>query len=98
MRRELDLYLGRWELRTWQQVTRYEGVFESEFKDLAAFFARFGRAQSERLERAGTIADGFGRLADDGVIEILGGPATHPFLPLVQEPALARAQMSLGLK
>ncbi|MFN2613223.1 MAG: 1,4-alpha-glucan branching protein domain-containing protein [Actinomycetota bacterium] len=97
MRHELDLYLGRWELRAWRQVARYDGVFEREFKDLAAFFARFGREQSERLDEVGTIADGFRRLADANVIQLIGGPATHPYLPLVTEPSLADAQMRLGV-
>jgi 1,4-alpha-glucan branching enzyme len=35
-------------------------------------------------------------LADDGVVELLGGPATHPFLPLL-EPALVDLALAAGL-
>ncbi|WP_370325755.1 1,4-alpha-glucan branching protein domain-containing protein [Euzebya sp.] len=39
----------------------------------------------------------FARLADAGVIELLGGPATHPYLPLMADPSLIRGQISAGL-
>lgn len=35
-------------------------------------------------------------LADSGVVEVLGGPATHPFLPLL-EPEVAAAALRVGL-
>jgi len=97
MLRELSLYLGRLELRTWQQVANYTGTFTQEFKDLAAFYARFGREQSDRLDAMPDLASGFAALEQAGVIEIIGGPATHPSLPLVREPALLDAQVRLGI-
>lgn len=97
MLRELTLYLGRHEGRALRQVANYDGIFASEVKDLAAFYARHGRAQLARLESLpGGIAGGFRALEDAGVIEVLSGPATHPFLPRVSEPAMLRAQISLG--
>ncbi len=39
----------------------------------------------------------FARLADAGVIELLGGPATHPYLPLMDDPTLIRGQITAGL-
>ncbi|HZI97829.1 MAG TPA: hypothetical protein VFD41_09930, partial [Actinomycetales bacterium] len=36
-------------------------------------------------------------LADDGVVELLGGPATHPFLPLLDR-AVARTALDVGLE
>jgi 1,4-alpha-glucan branching enzyme len=96
MLRELELYLGRYELRAWQQVANYDGVYAREFKDLAAHFAMHARAAGERLDSLDGIASGFRALADAGVVELLGGPATHPYLPRVREPALARAQLALG--
>ena len=44
------------------------------------------------------MASAFDSFARSGVIEILGGPATHPYLPLVREPALARAQVAQGAR
>ncbi|HWH31639.1 MAG TPA: hypothetical protein VNU01_03105, partial [Egibacteraceae bacterium] len=39
----------------------------------------------------------FRALADAGVIELLGGPATHPYLALADDPALIDAQIAGGL-
>ena len=85
MLRELEWFLGLYELRTLRQTTNYEGVFQSEFKDLAAHYARFARAQGDRLASlskgglpGGGMASAFDSFARSGVIEILGGPATHP--------------------
>lgn len=36
-------------------------------------------------------------LADEGVIELLGGPATHPYLPLCDDEAVVRGQLRDGL-
>ena len=98
MLRELEWFLGQYELRTLRQTTNYEGVFRDEFRDLAAHYARFARAQGDRLDSLtnGGIATAFEALARRGAIEVIGGPATHPYLPLVREPALARAQVELG--
>ena len=35
-------------------------------------------------------------LVDAGVVELLGGPATHPFLPLL-EPRVAAGALAVGL-
>ncbi|MGI9018032.1 MAG: 1,4-alpha-glucan branching protein domain-containing protein [Euzebya sp.] len=48
------------------------------------------------LLEGGLIAP-LARLADAGVIQLLGGPATHPYLPLMDDPALIRGQMTAGL-
>jgi len=99
MLRELEWFLGVYELRTLRQTTNYDGVFSEEFRDLAANYARFARAQGELLDSLESgIARAFDELARRGAIEIIGGPATHPYLPLVREPALARAQVELGAR
>jgi len=100
MLRELEWFLGLYELRALRQTTNYEGVFQTEFKDLAAHYARFARAQGERLDAlpGGGMASAFDSFARQGVIEILGGPATHPYMPLVREPSLARAQIAQGAR
>jgi 1,4-alpha-glucan branching enzyme len=99
MLRQLAWYLGVYELRALRQTTNYEGVFQREFKELAAHYALFARRQADRLDTlpGGGIASAFDAFARAGVIEIIGGPATHPYLPLVREPSLARAQIALGV-
>jgi len=98
MLRELTLYLGRYDLRAWWQVANYDGVYTEEFKDIAAFYARFARRQLARLDgmRDG-MAGAFGDLERAGVIEIAGGPASHPVLPEIGEPSLLRAQVAHGI-
>lgn len=98
---ELGWYLGRIEVRALQQVANYDGVFAREFKDVAAFYALHAREQGARLDAAtshGGLARAFAALEDAGAIEILGGPATHPYLPLVRERSLAELQVRLGAR
>jgi len=58
--RELEWFLGLYELRTLRQTTNYEGVFREEFRDLAAHYARFARAQGDLLDSLDAgIARGF---------------------------------------
>jgi len=98
MLRELTLYLGRYDLRAWWQVANYDGVYAEEFKDIAGFYARFARRQLVRLESLPNgIAHAFGELERDDAIEIAGGPASHPVLPEIGEPAVMRAQVSHGI-
>src|SRR4029077_5641846 len=56
--------------------------------------------QGDRLDSlpGGGMASAFDALARHGAIEMIGGPATHPYLPLVREPALARAQVAQGAR
>ncbi|GAC1417177.1 MAG: 1,4-alpha-glucan branching protein [Actinomycetota bacterium] len=95
MREELSSYLARYELRAMQQVTSYKGWGAAGIKDLAAFYARFGRAQMARFDECeGDLTKPFAALQRDGVIELLGGPATHPLLPRTKFAAL---QLRTGL-
>src|SRR5258706_2819998 len=86
MLRELEWFLGLYELRTLRQTTNYEGVFQSEFKDLAAHYTRFARAQGDRLDAmsrtgpGGGMVSAFDAFARARVIEIICGPATPPYL------------------
>lgn len=43
------------------------------------------------------LGAGFRRLADAGVIELLGGPATHPYLALMDDADLVRGQIEDGM-
>lgn len=99
MQRELAWHLGAWELRAQRQAWNYDGVYRSEFRELAAYYARFGRAQAEMLDAiGGDLSSGFAALERDGLAELLTGPLTHPFLPSVREPSLAAAQVDLGVR
>jgi 1,4-alpha-glucan branching enzyme len=95
--RELSLYLGRVELGAWSFVAN-PGRLDSEgFRSAAADAAVRARSALARLEALpGGIASGYAALGASGMVELLGGPATHPLLPMVGEPALQRAQVALG--
>ncbi|MGH2829584.1 MAG: 1,4-alpha-glucan branching protein, partial [Actinomycetota bacterium] len=94
---ELSLYLGREELRAMRQVANYRGWGAREIKDLAAFYARRGREHEQRLRDHGTIAAAFATLERAGVVELGGGPATHPLLTRISSERLRRAQLRAGL-
>ena len=98
MRKELELYLGSWDVRAWWQVANYDGVYAQEFKEIAGFYARHARRQLARLGslRDG-IARGYGAIEDAGAIEIMGGPASHPVLPEIGEESVLRAQVAHGV-
>jgi len=49
------------------------------------------------VQRRGGLTAVWAALADAGAIEVLGGPATHPYLPLVRDPAIIDAQLAIGL-
>jgi 1,4-alpha-glucan branching enzyme len=49
------------------------------------------------VERSGGLLAVWADLASRGVIELLGGPATHPYLPLQADPAFVEAQLAAGL-
>ena len=51
----------------------------------------------ERIEAAGGLLHVWADLAADGVIELLGGPLSHPYLPLQTDAALIDAQLEAGL-
>src|SRR5258706_14114113 len=75
MLRELEWFLGLYELRTLRQTTNYEGVFQRDFKDLAPHYTRFPRAQGDRLDalssvgRGGGMASAFDAFARAGGVE-----------------------------
>jgi 1,4-alpha-glucan branching enzyme len=92
--REFHTWLGFWQTRAQSLAARTEahlrelGSYEFQMASRAveAFETRWRHGGSPVLRR----------LADAGVVELLGGPATHPFTPLLDE-RVARAQLSVGL-
>lgn len=97
MRRELAAFLARDDLRALRQVANYNDRDADRIKDLAAFYARFARRQARRLARDGGIDRSLARLSAGGVIELMGGPATHPLLPAIGSERLRALQIETGL-
>ncbi len=66
----------------------------------ARFHERFyARAWEEWNACSGDLIGAFAGWARNGRLELLGGPATHPILPLLAgEPGSLRAQLRLGLR
>ncbi|OLR91644.1 1,4-alpha-glucan branching protein domain-containing protein [Actinokineospora bangkokensis] len=90
-------WLGNWNLRAQYAATRWQHgdpllreVAAAQFRDSAAALAEF----------EGRWRHGFSPvlrpLVDGGVVELIGGPATHPFQPLL-DPRLRAAALRLGL-
>ncbi|EWM16231.1 glycosyl hydrolase, family 57 [Kutzneria sp. 744] len=88
-------WLGNWQLRADFAATRWKDPL---LKDLAA---AEHRASAKALNDFETKwRHGFSPvlrgLVDNGVIELLGGPATHPFQPLL-DPRIRRFALETGL-
>jgi 1,4-alpha-glucan branching enzyme len=85
--REFHEWLGGWQLRADFAATRWHGRWQAA-PELQALAAAEHRAAGVALERFETRwRHGFSPvlrpLVDGGVVELLGGPATHPFQPLL---------------
>jgi 1,4-alpha-glucan branching enzyme len=87
--REFHAWLGGWQLRADEAATRWHGRWKAplELRELAAAEHRAAGAALSRFEthwRHG-FSPVLRPLVDAGVLELLGGPATHPFQPLLTE-------------
>ena len=95
------------ELGTWlagqmwrSEEQRWHRQMGPEVQALSGFYWRwFARllAYHEQVQRRGGLLAVWSDLARHGVIELLGGPASHPYLPLQTDPALIDAQLACGL-
>jgi 1,4-alpha-glucan branching enzyme len=97
---EFRSWLGR---RLLDLQYSYDGHPEPLRSYLSEMWTHHWRRQTRLLEQvesrylhSGLVAP-FAALAADGVIELLGGPATHPYLPLMDDPALVRGQIDTGM-
>jgi 1,4-alpha-glucan branching enzyme len=52
----------------------------------------------EQVQADGGLLAVWAGLEEQGVIELLGGPATHPYLPLVRDQTTIDAQLAVGLE
>jgi 1,4-alpha-glucan branching enzyme len=93
--REIHTWAGNWQLR----AEGLAGRPEPHLRELATYEFRAATeclADVEARWLTGGLSAVLRPLVDAGVVEPLGGPATHPFLPLL-EPRLATAQLAIGL-
>lgn len=96
---EFHSWLGRRLLDLHYSITRYGGpdrerltpVWRDHWQRQTRILSWF-----EERYRDG-LATAFRRLADAGAIQLLGGPATHPYLPLMDDPGLITGQIDGGL-
>lgn len=92
--RQMHTWLGFWRLRAEGLAARTD----AHLRELAAY--EFGRATTalDQFERDWLHGGSpvVRRLADAGAVELLGGPLTHPFTPLLHE-RVARFALSAGL-
>jgi 1,4-alpha-glucan branching enzyme len=101
LRRDLGTWLAAQMWQSEEQRTGYEGSDRRAVRDLAAFhWRRYARLIDlhERVEDAGGLLAVWADLRSRGVVELLGGPATHPYLPLLADPRLVDAQLACGLE
>ena len=96
--RDLGTWLGGQMWRSEEQ--RWHLGVSDDIRELSSFYWRHYRRLldlHEQVQTAGGLLAVWADLASRGVIELLGGPATHPYLPLQRDPALIEAQLTTGL-
>lgn len=84
--RGVQEWIGHWQLRVQQAAVRWRD--DPLLRELAVAEHKAAIAAAEHLEtdwRHG-LSPVLRPLVDDGVIELLGGPLTHPFQPLLADP------------
>lgn len=95
--REHHTWLGTWQVRAAGLAAR-PGVSDG-LKETAAYEWRLAAHARERFERRWRHGGSpvLRALRDSGAVELLGGPATHPFQPLVDDARMLHAQLRTGL-
>jgi 1,4-alpha-glucan branching enzyme len=89
--RELHTWAGGWQLRAVEAAPRLPELARYEFRAATACLADL-----EARWLTGGLSAVLRPLVDAGVVELLGGPATHPFLPLLERRVAAGA-LAVGL-
>ncbi|PPK62385.1 glycoside hydrolase family 57 protein [Actinokineospora auranticolor] len=91
-------WLGNWNLRAQYAGVRWQGG-DSRLREVAA--AEYRASAAALTEFESRWRHGFSPvlrpLVDSGVVELLGGPATHPFQPLLH-PRLRAFALRTGLE
>jgi 1,4-alpha-glucan branching enzyme len=89
--RELHTWAGNWQLRAQEVAPRLPALAGYEWTAATECLADL-----EDRWLTGGLSGALRPLVDAGVVELLGGPATHPFLPLL-EPRIAAGALAVGL-
>lgn len=100
LRREVGTWIAGQMWQSDEQRGRYEGPHRDAVRALGPFHWRHHRRLldlHETVESRGGLLAVWADLAREGVIELLGGPGTHPYLPLMADPELIDAQLASGL-
>lgn len=92
-RREFSTWLGFWQVRAEALAQGGHATGDAAAREFAA-----ARAAMTTLETtwSGGASPVLRALSDSGAVELLGGPATHAFQPLLPDP-LVRFGLQLGL-
>ena len=95
--RQHHTWLGGWQVRAASLAARPDA--SGALRETAAYEWRLASRALERFETRWRHGGSpvLRALADSGVVEVLGGPATHPFQPLLADDRLVDAQLSVGL-
>ena len=96
--RELGTWLGGQMWRSEEQ--RWHHRMGARVQELSSFYWRhFAGLLDYHLDvqARGGLTAVWADLASRDVIELLGGPATHPYLPLQRDPALLDGHLATGL-
>jgi 1,4-alpha-glucan branching enzyme len=90
-------WLGTWQARAAGLASR-PGT-SGALRETAAYEWRLASHALERFETRWAHGGSpvLRALADSGVVELLGGPATHPFQPLLVDDRIVSAQLRTGL-
>jgi 1,4-alpha-glucan branching enzyme len=95
--REHHTWLGTWQVRAASLAAR-PGASEA-LRETASYEWRLASHARERFESRWRHGGSpvLRALRDSGAVELLGGPATHPFQPLAADERLLHAQLRTGL-
>jgi 1,4-alpha-glucan branching enzyme len=91
---ELHAWLGNWQVRSWELAARGGALADVGAYEHRLATAALGDFEQRWAHGGSPVLRG---LADSGVVELLGGPATHPYQPLVVDDRLVSFALELGL-
>ncbi len=100
LRREVGTWIAGQMWQADEQRGRYEGPHRDAVRGLGPFHWQHHRRLldlHEQVESQGGLLAVWADLAERDVIQLLGGPATHPYLPLMADPEMIDAQLGSGL-
>jgi len=95
--RQQHTWLGTWQVRAASLAARPSA--SEGLRDVASYEWRLASHALDRFETRWRHGGSpvIRALADSGAVEVLGGPATHPFQPLIADDRLVDAQLRVGL-